>query len=780
MDPSLYLVAGLLSFGYLLNKDGKVKREKIRAIEPLSEQQKPNSYNPVKQTRLKKVQNIVQKEADKVWNNSMNSTNVIPANFNRDHEVFSQEQTLTGEPFVHNNMVPFFGSNIKQNVNVEQNNSTLELFTGGASLKPPKHEVENMFKPEKNVGNPCGMVEGRDTDRYVPSLTQDGIKPFQPIRVGRGLNQGPTSKPSGGFHDSYRVQEKTVDELNIKKKETYDGRINPPKTIVQNRGNSGKLEKNRPEKYQEQTPDHLFKTTGAYTKETNRSKVVMKATNRKKVKSYTGIAGPSTEEHVASRPKVQKDRNTTLCATGNRNLAVRDGWKAKKGDYNKDSFQNYPNERQVTGCRSHRMNLKTDVGKQTVPLDDKAKSTRKQHYVTYSRRGNVLVPGIKQHIAPILDKIKTTIKETLIHDTRSGAMAPQRPNKRQAFNEANKARRTHRESTEDNLVRNNLKSMGTNSHKMYKYLDKPKTTIKETLVHDTRTGNVGVSKKKTSIFDKIKWRFKTTHREVRPNAKWGCCPGSKPSLTGNKKPLVWDQESNRARRTMKQTTIDAKQSANLAGMSKQIAYDPEDIAKRTMKETTIDKKRIGNVSDAGLQQGKGYMTTNATAPNTNRQYTSDIEYFGVADADVNGGGDGYKTNPHEAPNTNRQFTSDVEYVGTAESNSKSQMSYKDMYNAELNALKEKVAKGRKPTNSSTKIAIGGDEYNIEARKKVSQEEQTHELNADRVYSNTPDSNICQITKVSNKNDGDDISERINPEILDTFKANPYTQSLNSI
>ena len=42
MDPSLYLVAGLLSFGYLLNKDGKVKREKIRAIEPLSEQQKPN------------------------------------------------------------------------------------------------------------------------------------------------------------------------------------------------------------------------------------------------------------------------------------------------------------------------------------------------------------------------------------------------------------------------------------------------------------------------------------------------------------------------------------------------------------------------------------------------------------------------------------------------------------------------------------------------------------------------------------------------------------------
>ena len=32
--------------------------------------------------------------------------------------------------------------------------------------------------------------------------------------------------------------------------------------------------------------------------------------------------------------------------------------------------------------------------------------------------------------------------------------------------------------------------MGTQSHQMYNKLDLPKTTIKETTVHDTRTGNV--------------------------------------------------------------------------------------------------------------------------------------------------------------------------------------------------------------------------------------------------------------------------------------------------
>ena len=71
------------------------------------------------------------------------------------------QKTLTNEEFTHNNMVPFFGGSIKQNTNIEQHTNTLELFTGGPGLKPPKHEVESLFKPEKNVGNVFGHISQR-------------------------------------------------------------------------------------------------------------------------------------------------------------------------------------------------------------------------------------------------------------------------------------------------------------------------------------------------------------------------------------------------------------------------------------------------------------------------------------------------------------------------------------------------------------------------------------------------------------------------------------------
>ena len=87
---------------------------------------------------------------------------------------------------------------------------------------------------------------------------------------------------------------------------SYEGRINPAKRPVQDRGKIGKVEKNLPETFYEKTIGHLFKTIGAYTKEKKRPQFILKETNRKKAKSYTGIAGPSTEEKHESRPWFKK------------------------------------------------------------------------------------------------------------------------------------------------------------------------------------------------------------------------------------------------------------------------------------------------------------------------------------------------------------------------------------------------------------------------------------------------------------------------------------------
>ena len=84
---------------------------------------------------------------------------------------------------------------------------------------------------------------------------------------------------------------------------------------------------------------------------------------------------------------------------------------------------------------------------------------------------------------------------------------------------------------------------------------------------------------------------------------------------------------------------------------------------KTVKETTVDKVREGHMSD---DDKGGYLVAPADAPNTNRQFTSDYEYEGIADTSCGkGDGGGYLTANPEAPNTSKQFLSDNEYTGSA-------------------------------------------------------------------------------------------------------------------
>ena len=741
--------------------------------------------------------NEFQQSFDNEVNNNNNNNNVEGFNSNHNSEFIAS----AADPSInsvnpnntHNNMVPFFGGSIKQNTRIDQHQTTLDLFTGSEFMKPPKKEVEAMFVPEKDVNNVNGLKESfnSDRERYIQSNYQNGIKPFQPVRVGRGMNQGVTSAPSGGFHDTYRPPVKSVDELRVNKKVTYEGRLNPVKSAVTNRGKNGEVFKNRPEKFYHKGEDHLFKGPGAYTKEKRRGKILLKDQNRKVFKTIQGGAEPAGVKKQETRPEVQKDRKVHLCGPGKRNLAASGKWTTKKGevdpsDYGKSGHKSYPNERQVTEKRVVRNNLKPEVEKPTVHLEDKPKVTRKQNYTTYSRKGNAKLRGTQEHTLPLTQKTRTTLKETLIHDDRTGEMVPQRPSKIQTHDPDSKARTTIRETTENFNVRSNLKAKGTQSHQSY-YTDTARTTIKETAIHDTRTGNVNTSEKKSSAqsYNPEEWKAKTTMRQVFPNNKYGCCVEPKPQLSGNQKHTL--QHTQEAKTTMKETTIESQRDGNLtgkagAGSSKHTLHHIQD-AKTTMKETTIEQQRIGNANQGVLQSGKGYITANksANAPNTNRQFTSDYEYTGITGG-VETNENGYKVAPANAPDTNRQFTSDYEYKGTGNSYMKAQMSYHDKYNAKLNALKEVVAKGRNPTNSNVKLMSGGDMVQLEGRKKVAVEEKCHQPGLQRIYSNTTGETSfnCQQTKVPNKDDTANIAERVEPELLNAFNENPYTQPLNSV
>ena len=177
---------------------------------------------------------------------------------------------------------------------------------------------------------------------------------------------------------------------------------------------------------------------------------------------------------------------------------------------------------------------------------------------------------------------------------------------------------------------------------------------------------------------------------------------------------IYNQDN--AKVTVRETDEPDK-TMNMSSIHKMhTVYDP-DVPKPTTKDTNIHNTRTGNMGMPGVDKGTGYQTTGVQANNTNKQFTSDFEYQGVADGDVGkGGGEGYLVTNYEAKNVSRQFIADNEYVGGAESSNDKPMSYDDAYNAELNYNKEKICIGRAPTKTGVKLNVGESDINIDVKK----------------------------------------------------------------
>ena len=68
-------------------------------------------------------------------------------------------------------MVPFFGSNIKQNTSEDFSHNKLEQFTGSNKYYRNKSEVPTMFEPSKNVNQVNGtpVYNNELQQRYIAS-----------------------------------------------------------------------------------------------------------------------------------------------------------------------------------------------------------------------------------------------------------------------------------------------------------------------------------------------------------------------------------------------------------------------------------------------------------------------------------------------------------------------------------------------------------------------------------------------------------------------------------
>jgi len=148
---------------------------------------------------------------------------------------------LTGDPknpseFTHNNMVPFFGGNLKGN-SVPEKSHIMEQHTGLQNRwKEPKKAVERFVPLYKEQVN--GNVPFQDTisrDRYIQSTKKQGVLPF------------PQERTHYIEPEYVRPQYKNVDNLRVKQKAAieYKGRIIPGQKEVQRQRDIENFTRNR-------------------------------------------------------------------------------------------------------------------------------------------------------------------------------------------------------------------------------------------------------------------------------------------------------------------------------------------------------------------------------------------------------------------------------------------------------------------------------------------------------------------------------------------------------
>lgn len=342
----------------------------------------------------------------------------------------TQKSLLSGLPLEthHSNMVPFFGSNVKQNIEKFVNEPLLDLHTGNTSTYRHKREVGRLFqeRPQDINGTPI-LTNNVNTDRFVPSLYRQNEKPFEDSKIAAPI--------SGTVQNNIRPQYKDVNELRVGNtlKDTYEGRTVAGQ-MGEVRGTQADFAKRRPDTFYEKGFEHLFRTTGEFTapklKEDFSSN--FKPTARKDYNiEYFGGSSVALQRD-RQRVTLQSDGENSIMQIPKRVNFENDysrnvvGNKATN-DYGLSGIQPVETERATTGEETHFLNVnKSGFGVRTQ-LNDLAKTTVKETTLQFDNTGNVKTlfdKGIMgAYDTGVTDvNAKTTHKETTILSNYKGIM----------------------------------------------------------------------------------------------------------------------------------------------------------------------------------------------------------------------------------------------------------------------------------------------------------------------------------------------------------------------
>jgi len=701
--------------------------------------------------------------------------------------------SLTGDQinpntFTHNNMQPFFGGNVRQNLDEFSTRGIFENFTGTMDSYQKKQEQGLFFQPQKNMSNVYGTgnIDGYMYDRYYVSNIRSNETPVEKVYVGPGLNQGYTNEPSGGFQqpDSQDyAMPKDVDELRVKTKPkiSYYGRVVSGQKISKP-AKIGTVYKNRPDTFYIQEPDRYFTTTGQVIAPEQRPCIITKYTNRKttELKTRTGSAAPvhGTIAQVRSKYKIS---NKVTYANSVRNADATGSWsildlftgtnKSTPNDYGKQSIRIRDNKRVLNADNekvTQDINKKAPIEKGTARTTQKLKTTKK--IIKNNRDGN-LTGKTKSIVYDPNDVPRATIKETNIHNNHSGMLSNTGASRGIAYDPNDIARTTIKETNIDNNHSGMLSNTGASRGIAYDPNDIARTTIKETNIHNEYSSNISNINRGNVVYDPNDVARTTIKETNIDNNHSGML-----SNTGASRGIVYDP-NNTARSTTKETTIDNNRSGNINNSKQGNYMKNKDKAKTTMKQTTM----VGDIMGIATQsRGDGHLVRGVQVSATTREETS-TEYFGEAQGAQLGA---YEVTDVNASNTNRQFTADIEYFGGAGNTSENTkpMSYEDIYNAEMKSIRSLQDRGYTPNPGGVNEVISSDKLNVTTTRMGDIQNQylnERGVQANKVYNSIPQIVPCNITQEKEIVPNEPLANRINPDIMQAFLENPYTQSLNS-
>lgn len=350
-------------------------------------------------------------------------------------------QRIASSDFKHNNMQPFFGGSVKQNMTSSANTSRLDMYTGAGTTHVQKQEIAPMFNHNVPFGQPFGNEPNADfvRSRIVEPGRRNNELPFEATRVGSAVGEYGGITGKGGFqqievNEIMKRAMPTTDKLRVadNPKLSYKNQVIPGAHFIGSAAlDTGEVRKYRPDTFfLNETGERNGIATGEVTKEMVRPTQVLKYTTRTDT-SEELIGAPASQE--AFKSYVAGDYRTPMGqqfgGAGYRNTDGSGYGAGPRDDYGAASYEVRPNERSGTQDRVMGLNLNpAESGQVSVHFDDDARPTRRGDMV-----GNIRQTGTPVGYAagaPAIttwdpsDVARTTVKETTIDFNYRGISGP--------------------------------------------------------------------------------------------------------------------------------------------------------------------------------------------------------------------------------------------------------------------------------------------------------------------------------------------------------------------